>query len=68
MEVTDEEVTPVGGGGGENPDVSTREDMDDEIDLSWSAVMKRTFEAYLREERPNMYGEWISWERGVKAK
>ncbi|KAI0348387.1 hypothetical protein BDW22DRAFT_83853 [Trametopsis cervina] len=30
-------------------------------DLSWSAVLKRTFEAYLRGERPNMYGEWIRW-------
>lgn len=50
---------------GDGPDVSTREDMDDEIDLSWSAVMKRTFEAYLRQERPNMYGEWLSWERGT---
>jgi WD repeat and SOF domain-containing protein 1 len=40
--------------------------MDDEVDLSWSAVMKRTFEGYLRQERPNMYGEWLSWERGNK--
>jgi WD repeat and SOF domain-containing protein 1 len=30
-------------------------------DLSWAAVLKRTFEAYLRGERPNMYGEWIHW-------
>lgn len=30
-------------------------------DLSWSAVMKRTFEAYIRGERPNMYGEWLHW-------
>lgn len=30
-------------------------------DLSWSAVLKRTFEAYLRGERPNMYGEWLQW-------
>lgn len=50
---------------GAGADVSTREDMDDEVDLSWSAVMKRTFEAYLRQERPNMYGEWMSWERGA---
>ncbi|KAK4687978.1 DDB1- and CUL4-associated factor 13, partial [Tremellales sp. Uapishka_1] len=41
--------------------VSDREDMDDEIDLSWSTVLKRTFEAYLRAERPNMYGEWLEW-------
>lgn len=30
-------------------------------DLPWSAVMKRTFEAYIRGEQPNMYGEWIRW-------
>lgn len=30
-------------------------------DLSWSAVMKRTFEAYIRGEQPNMYGEWLHW-------
>ncbi|KAF7799256.1 hypothetical protein EIP86_010488 [Pleurotus ostreatoroseus] len=28
-------------------------------DLSWAAVLKRTFEAYIRGERPNMYGEWL---------
>lgn len=28
-------------------------------ELSWSAVMKRTFEAYIRGEQPNMYGEWL---------
>ncbi|KAL1410030.1 hypothetical protein Q8F55_004032 [Vanrija albida] len=33
----------------------------DQADLSWSTVLKRTFEAYLRGERPNMYGEWIKW-------
>jgi WD repeat and SOF domain-containing protein 1 len=32
---------------------------DDERDLGWATVLKRTFEAYLRCERPNMYGEWI---------
>ncbi|KZW00555.1 hypothetical protein EXIGLDRAFT_711121 [Exidia glandulosa HHB12029] len=30
-------------------------------DVDWSAVMKRTFEAYIRGERPNMYGEWLVW-------
>ncbi|KAF8918145.1 hypothetical protein CPB85DRAFT_1373893 [Mucidula mucida] len=30
-------------------------------DLSWATVLKRTFEAYVRGERPNMYGEWILW-------
>ncbi|KAF9530545.1 glycosyltransferase family 32 protein [Crepidotus variabilis] len=33
----------------------------DKVDLDWSAVLKRTFEAYIRGERPNMYGEWIEW-------
>ncbi|BGP52175.1 hypothetical protein JCM10450v2_008146 [Rhodotorula kratochvilovae] len=35
---------------------------EDERDLSWAAVLKRTFEAYVRGVRPNMYGEWISWD------
>ncbi len=35
--------------------------QDDKRDLDWSAVLKRTFEAYIREERPNMYGEWLRW-------
>lgn len=33
----------------------------DERDLTWATVLKRTFEAYIRGERPNMYGEWIRW-------
>ncbi|KII93860.1 hypothetical protein PLICRDRAFT_36083 [Plicaturopsis crispa FD-325 SS-3] len=33
----------------------------DKRDLDWATVLKRTFEAYLRGERPNMYGEWIDW-------
>ncbi|XP_006455251.1 hypothetical protein AGABI2DRAFT_209653 [Agaricus bisporus var. bisporus H97] len=33
----------------------------DKRDLDWSVVMKRTFEAYVRGERPNMYGEWVDW-------
>uniref|UniRef100_A0A0W0EX54 Glycosyltransferase family 32 protein n=1 Tax=Moniliophthora roreri TaxID=221103 RepID=A0A0W0EX54_MONRR len=33
----------------------------DRQDLDWSTVLKRTFEAYLRGERGNMYGEWIHW-------
>jgi WD repeat and SOF domain-containing protein 1 len=41
--------------------VSQRDDMDDEVDLSWSTVLKRTFEAFLREERPNMYGEELNY-------
>ena len=34
----------------------------DKRDLDWAAVHKRTFEAYVRGERPNMYGEWIRWD------
>jgi len=34
---------------------------DDLRDLSWATVLKRTFESYLRGERPNMYGEWLDW-------
>ncbi|KAL6310082.1 hypothetical protein BKA93DRAFT_814404 [Sparassis latifolia] len=34
---------------------------EDRRDLDWSAVLKRTFEAYVRGEAPNMYGEWIRW-------
>jgi DDB1- and CUL4-associated factor 13 len=33
----------------------------DQRDLDWSTVMKRTFEAYVRGELPNMYGEWLQW-------
>ncbi|KAF9076174.1 hypothetical protein BDP27DRAFT_1314019, partial [Rhodocollybia butyracea] len=41
-----------------------REGMDDAAtsdsgELAWSAVLKRTFESYIRGERPNMYGEWL---------
>ncbi|CAH7687064.1 hypothetical protein PPACK8108_LOCUS21796 [Phakopsora pachyrhizi] len=32
---------------------------DDERDLGWATILKRTFESYLRCERPNMYGEWL---------
>ena len=38
------------------------EDIEDKKDLPWSAVLKRTFEGYLRGESPNMYGEWIHWD------
>ena len=34
---------------------------DDKRDLDWATVLKRTFEAYIRGERPNMYGEWIQY-------
>lgn len=35
--------------------------VDDRRDLDWATVLKRTFEAYVRGERPNMYGEWLQW-------
>lgn len=34
---------------------------DDKRDLDWSAVLKRTFEAFIRGETPNLYGEHIAW-------
>ncbi|KAG1749891.1 uncharacterized protein EDB91DRAFT_1110220 [Suillus paluster] len=34
---------------------------DDRRDLDWATVLKRTFESYIRGERPNMYGEWLQW-------
>ncbi|KAG6851205.1 hypothetical protein H0H93_015215 [Arthromyces matolae] len=36
-------------------------DLPDRGDLDWATVLKRTFEAYIRGERPNMYGEWLQW-------
>jgi WD repeat and SOF domain-containing protein 1 len=36
-------------------------DVGDKRDLDWATVLKRTFEAYIRGERPNMYGEWLHW-------
>jgi len=33
----------------------------DKRDLDWATVLKRTFEGYIRGERPNMYGEWLVW-------
>ncbi|KAF9452591.1 glycosyltransferase family 32 protein [Macrolepiota fuliginosa MF-IS2] len=33
----------------------------DRRDLDWATVLKRTFESYIRGERPNMYGEWLVW-------
>ena len=46
-----------------SPDEEGKEDqvLDDKRDLDWATVLKRTFEAYIRGERPNMYGEWIQW-------
>ncbi|KAJ6509431.1 glycosyltransferase family 32 protein [Mycena vitilis] len=34
---------------------------DDQRDLDWSTVLKRTFESYVRGERPNLYGEYLEW-------
>ncbi|KAJ7487485.1 glycosyltransferase family 32 protein [Mycena galericulata] len=34
---------------------------DDQRDLDWSTVLKRTFESYIRGERPTMYGEPLVW-------
>jgi WD repeat and SOF domain-containing protein 1 len=34
---------------------------EDKRDLDWATVLKRTFEAYIRGEVPNMYGEWLQW-------
>jgi WD repeat and SOF domain-containing protein 1 len=47
----------------EPTDDYTWEDMiaNDKRDLDWATVLKRTFEAYIRGERPNMYGEWLQW-------
>ncbi|KAJ7628538.1 glycosyltransferase family 32 protein [Roridomyces roridus] len=33
----------------------------DKRDLDWAAVLKRTFESYIRGERSSMYGEWLTW-------
>ncbi|KAH8997597.1 glycosyltransferase family 32 protein [Lactarius akahatsu] len=40
---------------------TTEKVTDDKRDLDWATVLKRTFEAYIRGERPNMYGEWLQW-------
>ncbi|KAF7310819.1 Pyruvate kinase [Mycena chlorophos] len=36
-------------------------DPADPRDLDWSMVLMRTFQSYVRGERPNMYGEWMNW-------
>jgi len=56
------EAQAAGDEDGNETAVTGREDMDDEVDLSWSTVLKRTFEGYVRGERPNMYGEWLEWD------
>ncbi|KAH9175461.1 glycosyltransferase family 32 protein [Lactarius sanguifluus] len=40
---------------------TTEKVTEDKRDLDWATVLKRTFEAYIRGERPNMYGEWLQW-------
>ncbi|KAJ7129001.1 hypothetical protein C8R43DRAFT_896987 [Mycena crocata] len=35
-------------------------ETEDQRDLDWSTVLKRTFEGYIRGENPNMYGEYIA--------
>jgi len=44
-----------------DPDDWSDNISDDKRDLDWATVLKRTFEAYIRGERPNMYGEWLRW-------
>ena len=55
----------IGAGGNILEDVKVEDDdfreEGDKTDLDWSTVIKRTFEAYIRGERPNMYGEWMVW-------
>jgi WD repeat and SOF domain-containing protein 1 len=44
-----------------DPDHSVDNITDDKVDLDWATVLKRTFESYIRGERPNMYGECLYW-------
>ncbi|KAG2369426.1 hypothetical protein BDR07DRAFT_1347994 [Suillus spraguei] len=44
-----------------DPEDATDRVADDKRDLDWATVLKRTFESYIRGERPNMYGEWLQW-------
>jgi hypothetical protein len=37
------------------------DNLEDRRDLDWSTVLKRTFEAYIRGEIPNMYGQYVVW-------
>ncbi|KAF8585562.1 hypothetical protein K439DRAFT_1632567 [Ramaria rubella] len=60
---SDSPVRPHAGLREDNDDDFSWEDHvdDDKRDLDWATVLKRTFESYIRGERPNMYGEWIRW-------
>lgn len=44
------------------PHLERWQDPEDVADLPWATVLKRTFEAFIRGERANMYGEWINWD------
>ncbi|GJJ08862.1 hypothetical protein Clacol_003082 [Clathrus columnatus] len=35
--------------------------IEDENSLPWSAIIKRTMEAFIRGEAPNLYGEYFVW-------
>ncbi|KAJ7729529.1 hypothetical protein DFH07DRAFT_756761 [Mycena maculata] len=37
------------------------DNAEDRRDLDWSTVLKRTFEAYIRGDIPNQYGEYLLW-------
>lgn len=41
--------------------IGSDDDTMDQRDLDWATILKRTFEAYVRGEQPNMYGEWLQW-------
>ncbi|KAJ7225624.1 glycosyltransferase family 32 protein [Mycena pura] len=49
------------GKAGAEPEANEDQVDEDQRDLDWSTVLKRTFEAYIRGERPSMYGEWLAW-------
>lgn len=54
-------LTTAGGAPMEDAD-QDKDDLEaDKRDLDWAAVLKRTFESYIRGERANMYGEWLVW-------
>ena len=41
-------------------DIDQDEVEDDDRDLGWATVLKRTFESYIRGDRPNMVSELLS--------
>ncbi|KAF8208285.1 glycosyltransferase family 32 protein [Mycena galopus ATCC 62051] len=54
-------ITAVVEGEKVDPDTENESVEQDKRDLDWAAVLKRTFESYIRGERANMYGEWLRW-------